>query len=90
MDSLAGDAEVAGATNNMRQLYRKVGRFTILQNSSNQTILDLNGSPLTCNDDQVLGWKEHLEAISNSAYINESQQKNNNFQAQPSRNQGCN
>ena len=86
MDSLASDAEEAAGTNNMRQLYRIVGRLINQQNNSNQAIRDLNGALLTCNDDQVRRWREHFEAIRNSAYSNESlfDESNNNYQPQPS------
>ena len=72
MDSPASDAEVAAGTNNMRQLYRIVGRLTNQQNNSKQPIRDLNRALLTCNDDQIRRWKEHFKAISNSAHSNES------------------
>ena len=78
MDSLASDAEVAAGTNNMRQLYRIVGRLTNQQNSSNQMIRDLNGALLACTDDPVRTSKEHFETISNSAHSNDSLFEENN------------
>ena len=65
------DAEVAAGTNNMRQLYRIVGRLTNQQNSSNQPIRYLHAALLTYNDDQVRRRKKHFEAIVNSAHSNE-------------------
>ena len=67
MDNIASDAEAPAGTNNMRQLYRIVGRLTNPQSSSNQPIRDLNGALLTCNEDQIRRWKEHFEATSSLA-----------------------
>lgn len=70
-DTLASEAENAAGANNMRQLYKIIGRLSNQNFNHNKAVKDVNGQLLTTTEQQIRRWKEHFEEISHVEDDNE-------------------
>ncbi|XP_073831797.1 uncharacterized protein [Musca autumnalis] len=62
---MAKEAEAAAGSNNMKELYKIIKRYTNNSQIRSQPIRDTNGKLLTNAEEQTKRWKQHFEKISN-------------------------
>ncbi|XP_073821416.1 uncharacterized protein [Musca autumnalis] len=60
-EAMAKEAEAAAGSNNMKELYKIIKRYTNNSQIRSQPIRDMNGKLLTNAEEQTKRWKQHFE-----------------------------